>query len=149
MSPSGREGAQSKYTTLPLVIMPHTLYTPPLKVPDNYAKMFKFIDNHDQQYYHAMTNYLDDFVGELVSTLKDKGLWDNLLFIIRVQGYTVMTLPRTLGHGKRAKKHTVICGTPDFLGIVGARVCNRYQALFPPPSGPGYEAKMKVAIVII
>ena len=36
--------------------------------------------------------------------------------------------------------HTVICGTPGFVGVVGACTCNRYQALFPPPSRPGYEA---------
>ena len=30
---------------------------------------------------HAMVNYLDDIVGELVKALKAKGLWDNLLFI--------------------------------------------------------------------
>ena len=28
-----------------------------------------------------MTKYLDDFIGELTSTLKDKGLWDNLLWV--------------------------------------------------------------------
>ena len=35
----------------------------PLEVPDRYAKMFSFIDDQDCQYYHAMTKYLDDFVG--------------------------------------------------------------------------------------
>ena len=43
--------------------------------------MYSFIDDHDRQYYHAMTKYLDDFIGELVNTLKDKGLWDNLLWV--------------------------------------------------------------------
>ena len=28
-----------------------------------------------------MVNYLDDVVGEIVQALKDKGLWDNLLFV--------------------------------------------------------------------
>ena len=64
-----------------LYYAPHIVHTP-LEVPDRYADMFKFIDDHDRQYYHAMTKYLDDFVGELVSTLKDKGLWDNLLMVI-------------------------------------------------------------------
>ena len=50
--------------------------------------------------------------------------------------------PCTLGRGRRAKKHTVVCGIPGFLGVVDARVCNRYQALFSPPSGPGYEASV-------
>ena len=38
------------------------------------------------------------------------------------------------------QKNVVICSTPGFLGVVGACACNGYQALFPPPFGPGYEA---------
>ena len=51
-------------------------------------------------------------------------------------------ISRTLGRGRRAKKHTVICGTPDFLGVVDACACNRYQALLLPLKGPGYEASV-------
>ena len=51
--------------------------------------------------------------------------------------YDITLYPR---RGRRVKKHTVVCGTPAFLGVVGACACNRYQALSPPPSGPGYEA---------
>ena len=36
---------------------------------------------------------------------------------------------------RRAKKRTVIRGTPDFLGVVGACACNRYQALLLPGLG--------------
>ena len=64
-----------------LYYAPHIVHTP-LEVPDRYVNMFSFIDDHDRQYYHAMTKYLDDFVGKLVSMLKEKGLWDNLLFVI-------------------------------------------------------------------
>ena len=45
----------------------------------------------------------------------------------------IMTLPCTLGHGRRVKKCTAVCGTPGFLGVVGTCACNRYQALSPPP----------------
>ena len=59
----------------------------------------------------------------------------------RVWGYIDnMTSPCTLGHGRRAKKRTVIRGIPGFLGVVRTRVCNRYQALSPPPQRPGYKA---------
>ena len=44
-----------------------------------------------------------------------------------------MTLPHTLGRGRRANKHIVVCGTPGFLGVFGACTCNRYHALSPPP----------------
>ena len=48
-------------------------------------------------------------------------------------------VPRVRGDVE-GEKRTVVCGTPGFLGVVGACACNSYQALFPPPSGPGYEA---------
>ena len=53
----------------------------PYQVRDEYLKKFNFIDHELRQVYHAMVNYLDDVVGELVNALKAKGLWDNLLFI--------------------------------------------------------------------
>ena len=64
-----------------LYYAPHIVHTP-LEVPDRFADMYSFIDDHDRQYYHAMTKYLDNVVGELVSTLQQKGLWDNLLFVV-------------------------------------------------------------------
>jgi arylsulfatase I/J len=69
-------------TSKPLFLYyaPHIVHTP-LQVPDSYLQKFSFIDNHDRQYYHAMVNYLDDVVGELVSALKGRGMWDNLLFV--------------------------------------------------------------------
>ena len=66
-------------TPLFLYYAPHIVHTP-LQVPDSYLDKFSFIDDHDRQYYHAMVNYLDDVVGELVDALKKKGMWDNLLF---------------------------------------------------------------------
>ena len=63
-----------------LYYAPHIVHTP-LQVPDDYLQKFDFIPDKDRQIYHAMVNYLDDVVGELVKALKDKGLWDNLLFV--------------------------------------------------------------------
>ena len=45
-------------------------------------KKFSFIDVSSRQYYHAMVNYLDDVVGEIVSALKSRNLWDNLLLVV-------------------------------------------------------------------
>ena len=63
-----------------LYYAPHIVHAP-LEVPERYQQKFSFIDDHDRQIYHAMVNYLDDVVGELVDALKRKGLWDNLLFV--------------------------------------------------------------------
>ena len=40
-----------------------------------------------------------------------------------IWGYTDMTSPCTLVHGRRVKKRTIIYSTPDFLEVVGACAC--------------------------
>lgn len=69
-------------SSMPLFLYyaPHIVHTP-LQVPDRYVTKFSFIPDHDRQYYHAMVNYLDDVVGDLVEALKSHGLWDNLLLV--------------------------------------------------------------------
>lgn len=69
-------------SSMPLFLYyaPHIVHTP-LQVPDRYVTKFSFIPDHDRQYYHAMVNYLDDVVGDLVAALKNRGLWDNLLLV--------------------------------------------------------------------
>ena len=67
----------------------------------------------------------------------------------RVQGYTDINIASYPRRERRGKKRTVVLGTPDFLVVVCACVCNRYQALFPPPSGPGYEAREVGTYIII
>ena len=64
-----------------LYYAPHIVHMP-YQVPEKYLKKFDFIDNQLRQVYHAMVNYLDDVVGELIETLKTKGLWDNMLFVV-------------------------------------------------------------------
>ena len=66
-------------TPLFLYYAPHIVHTP-LQVPDSYINKFSFINDKDRQIYHAMVNYLDDVVGELVDALKKKGMWENTLF---------------------------------------------------------------------
>ena len=53
-----------------------------------------------------------------------------------------MTSPRTLVHGRRVKKHTIVCGTPDFLEVVGACACIGTRPFLLPFEGPstGYKA---------
>ena len=63
-----------------LYYAPHLVHAP-FQVPDSYVAKFSFIPNYYRQYYHAMVNYLDDVVGDLVIALKNRGLWDNLLLV--------------------------------------------------------------------
>ena len=67
-------------TPLFLYYAPHIVHAP-YQVPDNYLEKFSFIDDKDRQIYAAMVKYLDDVVGNLTTALKQRGLWDKLLFI--------------------------------------------------------------------
>jgi len=60
---------------------PHIVHDP-LQVPQNYVDKFSFIDDLDRQHYQSMVNYLDDVIGEIVASLKNRGLWDNLLLVV-------------------------------------------------------------------
>ena len=60
---------------------PAHLVHAPLEVPDRYVKKFDFIDDQARQNYSAMVKYLDDLIGNLTSALKQRGMWDNLLFV--------------------------------------------------------------------
>ena len=62
--------------------------------------------------------------------------------VINIPSKTSMSLvasyPRLQDEGEKAYSRL---RPSRFLGYVfGACACNRYQALFPPPSGPEYEA---------
>ena len=61
----------------------------------------------------------------------------------RVRCDVISVQPHTLGCGKRVKKHTVVCGTPSFLKIVGACACSRQQALSPPPQRAWIRGQQK------
>ena len=58
----------------------HAIHTP-YEVPESYLNKFSFIDYYYRQIYHAMVTYVDDNVGALVDALKQKGMWDNVLFV--------------------------------------------------------------------
>ena len=74
-------------TPLFLYYAAHIVHTP-LQVPKSYLLKFNFIDNEDRRSYHAMVNYLDDVIGEVVDALKNKGMWDNTLFVVNSDGPT-------------------------------------------------------------
>jgi arylsulfatase B len=58
----------------------HTTHFP-LEVPQAYVDAFSFIDDGVRRLSHAMGKYLDDAVGEVIDTLKARGLWDNTLVV--------------------------------------------------------------------
>ncbi|CAK0827737.1 unnamed protein product [Prorocentrum cordatum] len=53
----------------------------PLQVPREYLQKFAFIENSNRRHLHAMVNYMDDVVGEVVALLKTRGLWANALVV--------------------------------------------------------------------
>ena len=74
-------GEHDQSIPLFLFYAPHLIHTP-LQVPKRYLDMFSFIEDKGRQYYHAMVYYLDEVIGEIVTELKFRGLWDNTLVVV-------------------------------------------------------------------
>ncbi|PVD28419.1 hypothetical protein C0Q70_11006 [Pomacea canaliculata] len=64
-----------------LLFVSHQLVHTPLQVPERYVKPYNYIKDKSRRLYAGMTACLDDHVGILEKALKEKGLWDNTVFI--------------------------------------------------------------------
>lgn len=60
---------------------PHSVHQP-YQVPSAYLEKFAFIDVPVRRLYAAQVNYLDDQVGLVVAALKERGLWEDMLFVM-------------------------------------------------------------------
>ena len=65
-----------------LVWAPHSVHRP-LEVPADVLEQFSFIeDNEARQRNAAMVAHLDILVGKVITALKDKGMWDDVVFMV-------------------------------------------------------------------
>ena len=65
-----------------LYYAPHSVHMP-LEVPAaQLAKFSNITDSVPRQYYTAMTNYVDAHIGQVVSALQAKGMWNNTLLVL-------------------------------------------------------------------
>jgi len=53
----------------------------PLQVPAAYLAKFAHIDDKYRRSMHAMVNYMDDELAQVVDLLKSTGMWENTLFV--------------------------------------------------------------------
>merc|ERR1711881_208678 len=53
----------------------------PLQAPQNYIDMYLDIEDPDRRVYSAMVTAVDDAIGEIVTNLKEKGIYDNPLIV--------------------------------------------------------------------
>lgn len=53
----------------------------PLQVPEAYLAKFAHVDDSYRRSMHAMSNYLDDELGEVIEALKQKGMWEDTLVV--------------------------------------------------------------------
>jgi arylsulfatase B len=72
---------RDKAKPLFLIWAPHNIHAP-LQVPADYLANFSFISDPRRQAYAAKVKYIDDKLAVVVQTLKDEGLWSNLLFVL-------------------------------------------------------------------
>lgn len=68
-------------TPLFLYYAPHIVHAP-LDVPSQYLTYFSSIASNERARYLAMVKYLDDVIGELVSALNAKNMWNNTLLVV-------------------------------------------------------------------
>ncbi len=99
------------YFTEPLVHTPHTT-TPDTELWDDLYDS-RFTSGADTSYFKYMVRYMDKQVGAMVHKLKDKGLWDNTIFIFSSDnGTSTRILSRTAG-GKEVRGGK---GEPNYRG---------------------------------
>ncbi|CAG5119578.1 unnamed protein product [Candidula unifasciata] len=73
--------ANHKQDTPLFLYLPFQNVHAPLEVPDKYYNMYPNIRDHDRRTFSGMVTALDDAVGEVVSALQQKGLYDNTLIV--------------------------------------------------------------------
>jgi len=53
----------------------------PLEVPESYLEEYAYIKNKNRRKYAGMITCMDEYIGKLVDTLKETGMWENTVFI--------------------------------------------------------------------
>mmetsp|Transcript_22344 Transcript_22344/g.51800 ORF Transcript_22344/g.51800 Transcript_22344/m.51800 type:complete len:569 (+) Transcript_22344:28-1734(+) len=53
----------------------------PLQVPLLYEQKFAFIKNSHRRMLHAMVNYMDDELGDVINLLKEREMWNNSVVV--------------------------------------------------------------------
>jgi len=77
------EAVEERNPTKPLFIFwaPHIVHTP-LQVPNKELERFSFISDGPRRHYHAMVYWVDEAIGTVTRKIKEKGTWNNTLFIV-------------------------------------------------------------------
>ena len=99
------------YFTEPLVHTPH------VSTPDSYDWDWdyesRFTPGQDTCYFRDMVKYLDKQVGNMVAHLKEKGVWDNTIFIFSADNGTSTRIVSKQQDGSRIRGGK---GAPNYRG---------------------------------
>lgn len=60
---------------------PHLVHDP-MEAPPAYLAKFAFIPDKTRRTYAAMVNMLDDVVGDVADALKERGMWEDTVFLV-------------------------------------------------------------------
>jgi len=99
------------YFTEPLVHTPHTT-TPDTALWDDLYDS-RFTAGADTAYFRYMVRYMDSQVGKMVQHLKDKGVWDNTIFIFASDNGTSTRIETRQQDGSQVRGGK---GEPSYMG---------------------------------
>ncbi|XP_077868272.1 arylsulfatase B-like [Saccoglossus kowalevskii] len=76
-------GFDTFFGEVPMFIyLPFQAVHAPLQVPDKYSDMYKdTIHDESRRTYAGMTSCMDEAIGNITRTLKDKGIWNNTVIV--------------------------------------------------------------------
>ena len=99
------------YYTEPLVHTPHTTTPDDAQWDDCYDS--RFTAGADTSYFRCMVKYMDKKLGNLVSHLKEQGIWDNTILIFASDNGTSTRIVSKQQDGRRIRGGK---GEPTYIG---------------------------------
>lgn len=87
-------------TPLFLYFAPHSIHVSAdgliLEVPTEQEEKFNYINNTFRRRYAAITNLIDEYIGNIIAELKATNLWDNTLLLVTAVSYLKIGFSLTL-----------------------------------------------------